>query len=289
MNQVILRNERLEPLSVEQMRKFSPAIFAKHAHPDVSSRYGYMPTYTVLEHMHKAGFVPVEVRNYMRRTAADMRFTKHMIRFRQAGALQTRVVGDVVPQVVLLNSHDRSSPYSLMGGLFRLICLNGLLVAEGAEVTPIKLRHTLSLAEQVVEVSLKLLQHHKAIFTHVNAMRKTTLTDRQQLVFASKALELRFESQGALNAAELLTPRRPADQGDDLWRVFNRVQENMLKGGLHGKTKAGRATRTTPINGINADIKYNAGLWALAMAVITKAQASSKRVVEGKVLAREVA
>lgn len=280
--QLVLRNPHLDPLGIEQLRKFSPAIFAKEAHEDVSNRYGFMPTYKVLEHMHKAGFVPVEVSNYHRRSPERFRFTKHMIRFRQAGAIAARTVGDVVPQVVLVNSHDRSSPYQLYGGLYRLICENGMLVAEGAQVQPVKLRHTIALAETVVEVSMRIIKLQKHVFEHVATMRKLVLTDKQQHAFAHAALELRPDGAGIIEPDALLVARRTQDNGADLWHVFNRVQENLMKGGLAGKTKDGRMTRTAPINAINRDIEYNAGLWKLAMDTITKASKSSKRVIEGK-------
>ena len=173
--QRILTNPMLAPLSVDQIRKFSPAIYANEPHESVSARYGFMPTYKVLEAMHAAGFVPVEVRNYMRRDPGRFAFTKHMIRFRQAGQLKARTVGDVVPQVVLLNAHDRSSAYELMGGLYRLVCSNGLLVSESSIVQPVKLRHTLQLAETVVETSLRIIQSHKQVFDHVKAMRAVEL------------------------------------------------------------------------------------------------------------------
>lgn len=280
--QLMLRNPQLAPITPDQLRKFAPAVFAKEAHEDVSERYGFMPTYKVLEHMHKAGFVPVEVRNYHRRDPEDFKFTKHMIRFRQAGALTARVVGDLVPQVVLLNSHDRSSPYSLFGGMFRLICSNGMLVSEGTHVIPIKLRHTVQLAETVVEVSMSIIKQHKHVFEHVNEMRKLKLNERQQLTFAKNALALRPTRAGVIDASGLLTARRTEDNGADLWHVFNRVQENLTKGGIEGKTATGRRVRTSEIQGVNGDIALNTGLWALAMDAINKASKSSKAAVKEK-------
>jgi hypothetical protein len=288
MSNLVLRNPEQAPLSIEQLRKFSPAIFAKEAHEDVSDKYGFMPTFKVLEHMHKAGFVPVEARNYQRRDPTAFKFTKHMLRFRQAGKLETRKVGDIVPQTVLINSHDRTSRWELYGGLYRLICANGLLVSESSAVVPVKLRHTLHLAETVVETSMKLIAQHKHVFEHIKVMQGTKLSDRQQAGFARTALALRPTRGGVINAVDLLKPRRAQDEGDDLWHVFNRVQENLLKGGIEGITAAGRHIRTQEIRAIGADVDLNAGLWELAMAAISKASTSSKRVIEGKVTRREV-
>lgn len=282
MNETILRNPNQDALGVDQLRRFSPAIFAKEPHEKVSERYGFIPTYTVLEHMHKAGFVPVEVRNYMRRDPARMRTTKHLIRFRKAGAVGKLLVGDVIPQVVLLNSHDRSSRFHLYGGLFRLVCSNGLIVATSHSVQPVVVRHTTHLAEEVVATSELLVKQHGRILEHVNVMRKHKLTERQALQFAAKALTLRSPSAGMIEPAALLAERRAEDKGLDLWHVFNRVQENLTQGGLHGVTATGRHVRTTVVNSINTDVRMNAGLWELAMAAISKASVSSKHEVESK-------
>jgi hypothetical protein len=39
-------------------------------------------------------------------------------------------LGELTPEIVLLNSDDRSSGYQLHAGLFRFVCANGLMVAD---------------------------------------------------------------------------------------------------------------------------------------------------------------
>jgi hypothetical protein len=57
-------------------------------------------------------------------------------------------------------------------------------------------------------------------------------------------------------------PRRFDDRRPDLWSVFNRTQENLTKGGLHGSANGRRQTR--PVQGIDSDIRLNRALWLLA-------------------------
>lgn len=266
--QQALMNPKLEPLSTEALRRYCPAIFAKEPHGDVSARYGFFPTYRVLEGMHANGFDAVEVRNYQRRDSHARQFTKHMIRFRQAGALEARKVGDVVPQVVLINSHDRSSPFELYGGLFRLACLNGMLASEGEHVQPIKLRHTINLVDSVVSTSLELIKQHRNVFKYIDVMRKTKLSDKARLKFARDALAIRQHRHSTIDPHLLLVPRRTEDSGADLWHTFNVVQENLTKGGLEGRSANGRRTVSTEIRSIGSDMLTNAGLWTLAMKCI---------------------
>ncbi|MGO4484326.1 DUF932 domain-containing protein [Rhizobium sp. 2TAF27] len=62
-------------------------------------------------------------------------------------------------------------------------------------------------------------------------------------------------------------PRRHDDRANDLWTVWNVVQENAIKGGLRGvgRDDLGRPRRvkSRAVNGIDLDIKLNKALWLL--------------------------
>jgi hypothetical protein len=64
--------------------------------------------------------------------------------------------------------------------------------------------------------------------------------------------------------SQLLTPRRIDDRASDLWTTFNRVQENMIKGGLRARNKSGHSTTTRAVKGIDQNVKLNRALWQLA-------------------------
>jgi hypothetical protein len=49
-----------------------------------------------------------------------------------------------------------------------------------------------------------------------------------------------------------------------LWSVFNRVQENLVKGGLSGRAANGRQQSTRPVQGIDQNVRLNRALWLLA-------------------------
>jgi hypothetical protein len=63
---------------------------------------------------------------------------------------------------------------------------------------------------------------------------------------------------------QVLTPRRFDDRGSDLWSTFNRIQENLVKGGLNGRSAQGRRQRTRPVQGIDQNLRLNRALWMLA-------------------------
>ncbi len=69
--------------------------------------------------------------------------------------------------------------------------------------------------------------------------------------------------------AALLTARRDEDYTDgegnrDLYRTFNVLQENTLRGGVQGVNPRGRKTRTRSIRSVSATITLNQKLWQIA-------------------------
>lgn len=270
-------NAGLLPLTDIDLRKQCPAIFSEAPRSDVSSRYGFVSSKTILDAMRAAGFVCTQTLSYSRRDEQIRGFTKHMMRFRQAGDnLKKLIVGDVVPQIVCVNSHDRSSQFHLFGGLWRLICSNGMLVSDGARVTPLVVRHTTSAVDGLLDAAGLIIKQHKFVFEHVDEMRATELTEKQAREFAVRTLALRPERAGVIDPMQLLNVRRPEDNGPSLWQVFNRAQENMTRGGLQGITANNRAIVTRGITAINGDIALNAGMWRIAMEMRNALEKASK-------------
>jgi hypothetical protein len=116
-------------LSDEELRRCAPSIFATQPIDTVSNRYSFLPTSSVLKGMRENGWFPVRAEQQSVRTEARRGFQKHLIRFARAEHLDFWDKNQVRPEVVLLNSHDKSSAYQLHCGLFRLVCSNGMVVA----------------------------------------------------------------------------------------------------------------------------------------------------------------
>lgn len=279
----VLRNPQLEPLETPQLKRFAPTIFAKRAIEGVSDNYGHVATYQIIEAMKENGYACVEVRQSQRRDETRMPFTKHMLKFRREGTLKALMKrGDVVPQVVMLNSHDRSSGFHLHAGMFRVICSNGLIVADGQFVEPIKVRHSVHMIQDIVKRSTELIKGADGVYTIREQMLAVQMTDRSAAQFANRALEFRPPRRtGLLLPETLLAVRRDEDKPNDLWHVFNRVQENMLRGGNETRTEEGRIAMTKGIGRIERDVQVNSALWGLAVETLNK---SSKK-PKGKVVA----
>jgi len=234
------------PMTNEQISRLAPSVFAAGAHESRSSRYTYIPTSEVVDGMRANGFLPVFARQGKSRIEGKAAFTKHLIRFRQEGGVVSKA-GDTFPEVILLNSHDGTSTYQLMAGLFRVQCMNGMYCSEATFGT-LKVPHKGDVVSKVIEGSFEVLEDSKRGLAQAEGWAGITLPRDAQVALAESARVLRFgDGEGnvatAIKAEQLLTARRYDDQGGSLWLTHNRIQENAIKGGL---TAMGRDANGQP-------------------------------------------
>jgi hypothetical protein len=119
-------------------------------------------------------------------------------------------------------------------------------------------------------------------------MLKTELTPKSALAFAKHAVTFRPPRAAVLTPETLLIPRRKEDDKFDLWHVFNRIQENMLRGGNETTAEDGRVVMTRGIGRIERDVEVNTKLWSLAVQTIAKAQSSSRKAPAKKETADDI-
>jgi hypothetical protein len=265
----IARNAR--PLTEDEIRRFAPSIFAEDKHESRSEKYTYIPTIHVLRALSREGFLPVHVRQSRTRDESRQDFTKHMVRFRREGEDYT-AVGDTRPEIVLVNSHDGTSSYHLDAGLFRLVCLNGLVVDAGS-ISTFRVPHKGDVIGQVIEGSYRVIGESVRALEAPREWSHLAITEGERQVFAEAAHHMRFadaagEVTTPVKPAQLLAPRRTEDTKRDLWTTFNVIQENVIKGGIHAtryeQGRRPRRTTTREVGSIDADVKLNKALWILA-------------------------
>ncbi len=92
------------------------------------------------------------------------------------------------------------------------------------------------------------------------------LTESQQKRFATNAMKLRFgedRPQMPITTTQALEIHRKGDDKNDLWTVFNRLQENLVKGGIKGKSASGRQITTRKLDGAYSELTFNIALWGM--------------------------
>ncbi|TRO24494.1 DUF945 domain-containing protein [Ectopseudomonas mendocina] len=249
------------PLSDDQIRAVAPSIFAETPHESRSERYSYIPTAAVLAELRSEGFLPFMVCQTRVRREDRREYTKHMLRLRHA----SQINGTEANEVILLNSHDGTSSYQMLGGMFRFVCSNGLVCGDA--VADVRIHHKGNVAEQVIEGAYEVLKGFEQVQEARDSMRIITLDAGEQDVLARSALALKYDAPDRvtpITEAQVLAPRRFDDRGNDLWSTFNRIQENLIKGGLNGRSAQGRRQRTRAVQGIDQNVRLNRALWMLA-------------------------
>lgn len=275
--QTMLRSRT--PLSNEQIMHVAPSVFGEEAHASRSDRYAYISTARVLEGLRNEGFVPMAVGQTRCRDSSKREYTKHMLRFQHQDATAMIKVGDERPELVLVNSHDGASAYSLMAGIYRLVCSNGMVVSSGS-ANEVKVRHSGDVVGNVIEGSFEVIDSIKRVIPVIEDWKRLDLTYEQRKAYAESALGLRWDAdehgnvQAPISAVALLTPKRFEDRKDNLWTTFNVAQENLIRGGLRGEGSTGKRMTTRAVGSVTENVKLNKALWALTqrMAELATAQ-----------------
>jgi Domain of unknown function (DUF932) len=222
-------------------------------HPRTSSRYVHINTTSIIDVMQREGFQVAKA------SGSPRDFARHMIDFRLPDA---PTINGVEPRILFINSHDGSTAATAMAGLFRLVCSNGLIV--GNVVSTERKVHTGESADELIARMQNLARNTAPTFDKIAKWSRIELSATQRNDFARFAVQLRNGDAGRFEAEDVLSTRRGEDEGNDLWRVFNRVQENLVVGGIAGVSRNGRRTHAMPLKEVGANVGFNAKLWRLA-------------------------
>jgi hypothetical protein len=252
-----------EFMTMEQVKTKASSIFTSAPKEGLSKHYSHIPTSQVIEDMDLLGWKVVDAKQIKSRKGEG--YQKHLVVFRNPDISINGEDGDVVfPQVLLTNSHDGKSSFTFTAGLFRLICENGLVVAT-QEFDNIKIRHMGYDFSELQTTIKNMVEALPLTVDSLNKMKQTELEEAQIIEFATQAVNTRFNKDDiSVDIKALIEPVREEDSKNDLWTVFNRVQERLLNGDfLYSSNNKTRKAR--PIKNFQQDIKLNQELYSLAL------------------------
>lgn len=246
------------PLTDDQLRVVVPSAFAAEKHENRSARYTYIPTIDVLAGLRREGFEPFMACQTRSRDEGQRAHTKHMLRLRRPNVSNE---GEA-HEVILINSHNGTTSYQMLAGVFRFVCCNGLAVGDCEEI---RVPHTGDIVGRVIEGAYTVVNDFERVQAATGAMKSITLAPDESLAFARSALALRWPDGAApVTPEQVLNPRRRADFGSNLWTTFNVVQEHLVRGGDQRVTANSRRLRTRAVSAIAQSVALNRALWTLA-------------------------
>jgi hypothetical protein len=216
----------------ENVCEIPNVITQRKAHPIRSEKYSVVTTEDIIKQlMEEAGLVWEKVAEE-NNTSKYKGFGTHLVRCTHPDFSLGRddLNRELIPQLYIKNSYHGRTKFEMHVGLFRVFCMNGLIL--GNKFQTIKIKHIgLTVEEIRAEV-----EKMKEIFTgevapFILSLKEKKLTDAQQLEFAEAALRERVRLNAnfirGVNTQDLLTSVRSEDEGAALWEVLQRVQDNL--------------------------------------------------------------
>jgi hypothetical protein len=267
-------------MSKEDLRNECPLAFASvPTNPNVSGKYLFVNTETIVDDLDKLGWKPVQAAQRKARGNAGTIFSKHMVAF-QNPDIKIKGEGgdDAWPRIIMTNSHDGMQAFKFSVGIFRMVCSNGLVVAD-EQFSDFKIKHkgyTFGELREVVNQAVADLPNRVRV---LNDMKDRVLTQEEKNKLALDAMLIRANiTPGSEKAKEfnydaetiedILDPKRDEDKGDDLWRVFNVVQEKITQGDFHAALTGAKVRKVRKIKSFEKDLKVNKELFKLATNLI---------------------
>ena len=241
--------------TLDEIKQIAPSVFTTTKASHLTDKYVQTPTSRVVEDLMNLGWQVTKAQEVKSRKYQGHQ--KHLIVFRHPDIMIKGQNGDdAFPQILLTNSHDGKAAFNFRVGIFRLVCSNGLVISD-ADFSNVSIRHINytfeTLQTKIQEVIAKL----PGLVQKINLFKSTQLTETQMIDFAAKASALRTKQR--VNVLDLLSAERDEDRGNDLWLVFNRVQEKLLGGSYKAGNRKARSVKN-----FQKDIQINEQLFELA-------------------------
>ena len=155
---------------------------------------------------------------------------------------------DSIASITISNSCNGKSPLELHLGAFRLVCSNGLIRKDTLNES--KIQHNSNGYRDLPSIINSFHLKSRALSNEIEKLQNVELTPQEISSFASKAVEAKYKNDipKDIDYMKIVQAVRKEDEGNDVWRVFNRLQENL----------------TQNVSRMTDDIKLNQQLFSLA-------------------------
>ena len=247
--------------------------------------------------MELLGWFPIDAKEVNARTKGTMGFQKHLVVFRNPDIVINQMPNNIVesstsptgyrrtdgtfakknpidtvfPQILLTNSHDGKNAFTFTAGLFRMICENGLVISTN-EFEKVAIRHMGYDFEELQVQITEMVEQLPLTVESMNKMIDTKMNQKSILKFAKDMLAVRFPEDElrriTIDMDEFITPVRPEDKGDDLWSVFNVIQEKIIEGDFE-YTVGTKHRKARQIKNFKQDMDLNSKMFDVALDYVT--------------------
>lgn len=159
----------------------------------------------------------------------DRRISSHIIKMQHPdfGIKNHKGQTEAIATLNISNSCNGAKPLEMDLGAFRQVCSNGLMAHTSYSHE--RASHTQKGFFSLPDIMSRLNSKVSNVMEEFNKLKSVELDPAKAMSLAVSAAELRFGKDHGINAAQLLNVIREEDEGNDLWSVFNRIQENVTQ------------------------------------------------------------
>lgn len=247
----------------------------------MSKKYVFFSTQEIIEELRKLGWVltkqsEVKLRkggkNYQNRLGKQ----RHLLIFENPNfTIEHEGILEGKINICIRNSHDGGGCLEIFFGFMRIFCANQIFSKSLGEGNVLKLRHSQNYKEEFKNLIKNFIPLIETYQKQIIGLKSKVLNDSQILHFAQEAIKARFGNmstvQSCLDVQSILNYKRPEDEGTNAWVVFNKVQENLVQGGIEYQTtdKKGKPVtrKTRKLQSINSLIAFNDFLYQLIISL----------------------
>jgi len=230
----------------EKNESLCPTLTGQRFEKSTSEKYKHISTSALMQQFFSNGFELVGVSANKVRNDQKRGFQKHVTILTRP---DLKVDDQNQLQLLLTNAHDGSSSLRFNIGIYRFVCANGMVV--GDTFFDYRVKHIgdgfIEKVQQGIEETLRVMP---MVSERIKEMQNVQLNESQikELMNEVARLRLGHKSNVVSIARETIgSIRRKEDILNDLYTVFNRCQESLIRGGTKYQYES---TQWNGLNGV---------------------------------------
>ena len=243
-----------------------------------SFKYRLIKSDEIYNALTSQGFELVKTITVKPRKSTNVGFTKHVSTFRPSQSMIETLGLDVsegIPQLIVINDHSGKSSLRLIIGYLRFVCSNGLVSFNSLFERRVK--HVGNVESRIETSIQELVAMFPQFCKHIETMKSIQLTDDQVNNFISYAGKERLPDAKSISNLNLVNlAKHQVDADNNLWSVFNRIQENLItspvkleytidvKNKVTGQVETINKSTFKKRNSPNSNVQLNRALWRYA-------------------------
>ncbi len=241
-------------------------------HDKMRNTYQFTSTKKILDVFENKGWQVSSIAQVNPRNEDKKGYQRHLIRLSHPDF--PRIPGlsednESRPQICVLNSHDGTTALRLFLGVLRMACLNGII--SGTALRDFKAVHSKNINGRIDNGIDYLTESMPLLFDQINKLQSLKIEGFNLSEFIKSIFNERLKNVNKIVKVEYSAPvLRLQDQASDAWTTLNRVQEYIIRGGIHYTYERDKkddkgtvidtiqvSTHTRPLKSIQSQIRLN--------------------------------